>query len=148
MSKTLVTHLMGLSIVCMLALDISAAQAGSKPIVPEQIPGATNLSAEDVVEKILSNPEMIVIDSRKNTEYVKGHIEGAVNILNTGMTQSNLAAVTSNKSVPLLFYCNGHRCMRSTDAVKKALSWGYQSVFWFRGGWKEWTTKRLPIITK
>jgi len=25
--------------------------------------------------------------------------------------------------------------MRSTDAITKARAWGYQNLFWFRGGW-------------
>ena len=33
------------------------------------------------------------------------------------------------------------------DAIRKAMGWGYRNVFWFRGGWKEWTDKRLPVIT-
>ena len=38
--------------------------------------------------------------------------------------------------------------MRSTDAVNKALAWGYKNVYWYRGGWKEWTEKRLPVVTE
>lgn len=123
-------------------------QAGTKPDVPEQIEGANNLSAEQVIELILSNPRLVIIDSRKKTEYVKGHIEGSINILNTQLTENDLQKVLPDKSAQVLFYCNGNRCMRSADATRKALSWGYSSVYWFRGGWKEWTSKKLPVITE
>lgn len=122
--------------------------AGPKPVVPEQIPGAENLSAEQVIDLILSRPDLVLIDSRKKTEYVKGHIEGAFNLLNTNMTREDLEKIAPNKSATLLFYCNGERCIRSSDAVSKALSWGYTNIYWFRGGWKEWTEKRLPVITE
>ena len=123
-------------------------QAGTKPDVPDQIEGANNLTAEQVIELILSNPKLVIIDSRKKTEYVKGHIEGSINILNTQLTANDLQKVLPGKSAQVLFYCNGHRCMRSADSTRKALSWGYNNVYWFRGGWKEWTSKKLPVITE
>ena len=121
--------------------------AGEKPYAPESIPGAIVVSAEEVVELMLANPELVVIDSRKKTEYLKGHIEGAVNILNTEMSAGELARVAPDKSRALLFYCNGERCLRSSEAIDKALAWGYTNILWFRGGWNEWTGKRLPVVT-
>lgn len=135
-------------ILAFLFIYSASIQAGQKPVVPEVIEGAQNLSAEQVIELILSTPDLVIIDARKRTEYIKGHIEGAINILNTQMDEPTLDKVTASKDSTLLFYCNGHRCMRSSDAVKKALSWGYTKIFWFRGGWKEWTDKRLPVVTE
>ena len=131
-----------------LLLCCFAVQAAPKPIVPEQISGATSLTAEQVIEIILSKSDLIVIDSRKKEEYIKGHIEGAVNMLNTRMTKAGLDKIVPDKSTTILFYCNGDRCLRSSDAVEKALSLGYKNIYWFRGGWKEWTDKRLPVITE
>lgn len=130
-----------------LALFSASAMAAEKPYVPESMPGATSVSAEEVVAMILSNSELVVIDSRKKTEYIKGHIEGAINILNTELTPDNLEEVAPDKTKALLFYCNGIRCLRSSDSIGKALDWGYTNIFWFRGGWNEWTEKRLPVIT-
>ncbi|MCW9013664.1 MAG: rhodanese-like domain-containing protein [Gammaproteobacteria bacterium] len=135
-------------IFCALILCCCELQAGPRPVVPEQISGAKSLTAEQVIELILSQPDLVVIDSRKKTEYIKGHIEGAVNMLNTRMTQAGLEKIVPDKSATILFYCNGARCLRSSDSVSKALSWGYENIFWFRGGWKEWTEKRLPVISE
>ena len=131
-----------------LVLCCFAVQAAPKPVVPEQISGSSSLTAEQVIELILSKPDLVVIDSRKKTEYIKGHIEGAINLLNTSMTKTGLEDIVPDKSTMILFYCNGLRCLRSSDAVQKALSWGYENIFWFRGGWKEWTEKKLPVITE
>lgn len=122
--------------------------AGEKPYAPENIPGASNVSAEELIEMILANPELVVIDSRKKTEYIKGHIEGAINILNTEMELEGLDSIVPTRDTALLFYCNGVRCLRSSDAITKAVSWGYTNVFWFRGGWKEWAEKKLPVVTE
>lgn len=121
--------------------------AGEKPYAPENLPGTTIISAEEVIEMILANPELVVIDSRKKTEYIKGHIEGAINILNTELRLEDLESLAPDKTTVLLFYCNGVRCLRSSDSLVRAASWGYTNLFWFRGGWKEWTEKRLPIVT-
>ena len=125
----------------------SALFAGEKPYAPENIDDVRIVSAEEVVELILARPELVVIDSRKKTEYQKGHIEGAINMLNTRLKRDDLESVSPDKSKAILFYCNGARCLRSTDSIKKAKSWGYNKLLWFRGGWKEWTEKRLPVVT-
>ena len=121
--------------------------AGEKPYAPESMPGTTIVSAEEVIEMILENPELVVIDSRKKTEYVKGHIEGSINILNTELELENLETIAPERATALLFYCNGVRCLRSSDSLARAVGWGYTNLFWFRGGWKEWTEKRLPVVT-
>jgi len=108
----------------------------------------TALVVAKVIEKILANPELIVIDSRKKTEYLKGHIEGAINILNTKLQQEDLERIVPDKDREILFYCNGTRCMRSTDSIRKAKRWGYTNLIWFRGGWKEWSDKRLPMVSE
>ena len=129
-----------------LSLSCSIA-AGEKPYAPESLPGATILTAEEVISLILGNPDLIVIDSRKKTEYIKGHIEGAINILNTELGLEELEFVAPDRDAMLLFYCNGVRCLRSADSINKVVGWGYTNIFWFRGGWKEWTDKRLPVVT-
>lgn len=134
-------------IIYIIALFSVSALASEKPYAPESMAGATTVSAEEVVAMILSNPELVVVDSRKKTEYVKGHIEGSVNILNTELTAKKLEDIAPDKTKALLFYCNGTRCLRSSDSIGKASDWGYTNIFWFRGGWTEWTEKRLPVVT-
>jgi rhodanese-related sulfurtransferase len=134
--------------VLLLMLCAPALNAEQKPYAPETIEGVTTVSAEQVIDMILANPELIVIDSRKKTEYLKGHIEGATNILNTRLKAEDLERLSTDKSNAILFYCNGSRCLRSSDSINKARSWGYTNLVWFRGGWKEWTEKRLPVVTE
>ncbi len=120
--------------------------AEEKPYAPESIQDVVIVSAEQAIEMILSTPELLVIDSRKKTEYLKGHIEGSINILNTQLEREDLERIAPDKTKAILFYCNGIRCLRSSDSINKARSWGYTNLIWFRGGWKEWTDKRLPVV--
>ena len=134
-------------LLCISVLFSSTLAAEQKPYAPENIEDVTIVSAEEVIEMILANPDLIVIDSRKKTEYLKGHIEGAINILNTKLNQEALERISPDKSNSILFYCNGTRCLRSSNSINKAKEWGYTQLIWFRGGWKEWSDKRLPVVT-
>lgn len=129
----------------LLGLLFSMNAWAEKPMAPEVIDGATNLTAEQVIDLILDTPQLVIIDARKEEEFAKGHIEGAISILDTTMTEDALSVVAPDKHKPVLFYCNGERCMRSTKAATKAIGWGYDKVYWFRGGWAEWQAKGLPV---
>lgn len=116
-----------------------------KPVAPDAIPGTTRITAEQLVELINSTPELVIIDARHHEEYAKGHIEGALFMLDTDMTPEKLGKKVHSKNTPVVFYCNGERCARSTNASQNAVSWGYRRVYWFRGGWQEWRDKGLPV---
>ena len=135
-------------VISLLALIPVTILADGKPYAPESIDGVRIVTAEHAIELILDHPDMPIIDSRKKTEFVKGHIEGAVSLLDTEMTEQLLQELVPDKDATILFYCNGVRCLRSSNAIRKAQDWGYTSLVWFRGGWKEWTEKRLPVVTE
>ena len=116
-----------------------------KPLAPDTIPGTTLITAEQLVELINTTPGLIIIDARLHDEYAKGHIEGSLFMLDTDMTPEKLCNMVRTRETPVVFYCNGERCKRSTNAASKAVSWGYRRIFWFRGGWREWTNKGFPV---
>lgn len=116
-----------------------------KPIAPESIDGVTTVTAEEAIELILSHPDLLVIDSRRVEEYAKQHIEGAISLPDDEMTAATLGQLASGLNRPLLFYCNGIHCLRSSQAAAKAIAWGYPQVYWFRGGWLEWMEKAMPV---
>lgn len=128
----------------LLACAIPLAHA-EKPVAPKHIDGATIVNAEELVELAITLPKLVILDSRKLDEYRQGHIEGAISLTDTEMTEKNLAQYAPTKKTPILFYCNGSRCLRSSNAINKARAWGYNSIYWFRGGWREWSDKRMPI---
>ncbi len=136
---------MRITVPLILILLMSPAWAES-PTAPVTIEGATTLAAEQVIELILNEPALVVIDTRRGEEYVKGHIEGAISLPDTDMSVEVLAQYVADKDTPVLFYCNGARCLRSSNAIIKAQEWGYRQLYWFRGGWLEWREKKLPIV--
>jgi rhodanese-related sulfurtransferase len=130
---------------CFLLLGLALPVFADKPLAPEQLSGATVMDAEQAILLIQTTPNLIIIDARLSEEHAKGHIPGALNLLDTDMTEAALSRIAPDRSTPLLFYCNGERCLRSSNAAAKASTWGYRAIYWFRGGWQEWLQKELPI---
>lgn len=118
--------------------------AQAEEIVQESIPGTTKISAEELINLAQKVPALIIIDSRKPSDYFKGHIEGSVNLPDTETNAKSLASHIPSKSTPVIFYCNGIRCGRSAAAAKTAVAAGYTKIYWFRGGWGEWMKKGYP----
>lgn len=127
-----------------LVLFSSNAMA-EKPLAPEKLPGTIRVDAEAVVDLMVNTPNLIIIDTRRDIEFNKGHIQGSISMLNTTMTVEKLTKHVPDKSTPILLYCNGERCLRSSRAATFALDAGYKLVYWFRGGWNEWIHKGMPI---
>ncbi len=115
-----------------------------KTEVQETIEGTTRVTAEQVIELVEGTPDLVIIDARKAADYEKGFIEGAIDLPDTETTEASLAAHVASKNTPVLFYCNGVRCGRSVKSSKMAVSWDYTNIYWFRGGWGEWTEKGYP----
>lgn len=88
----------------LLLVVLPLAQAwAAKPVAPDAIEGTTSLIAEEVVERILIDPTLVVIDSRKEEEFANGHIEGAINLPDTEMSTEKLAHYVPTLDTPLLF---------------------------------------------
>ena len=132
-----------ISVLVFSLVMVTAVQA--KEDTPENIPGTTKVSAEDLIGLVEQYEDLVMIDARKASDREKGFIEGSIGLPNTDTTPATLAEHIPSKSTPVAFYCNGTKCGRSVESAKMALAEGYSKIFWFRGGWDEWTTKGYPI---
>ena len=112
---------------------------------PIVLDGATPITAEELVDLIDEMDNLVLIDTRQSNQYNQGTIEGSKSLPNTRTTPSSLSSLVPDKLTPVVFYCDGLSCPHSMKSVKKAVSYGYVNIFWFRGGIAEWTEKGLPI---
>jgi PQQ-dependent catabolism-associated CXXCW motif protein len=70
---------------------------------------------------------------------------GRLNETMTGYFRDGLAAATGgDKSKPVLFYCLAD-CWMSWNAARRALEWGYRTVYWYPDGTDGWTFDDLPV---
>ncbi|MDH5378631.1 MAG: rhodanese-like domain-containing protein [Gammaproteobacteria bacterium] len=132
--------------ILLASLIISTPSFAGKKIVPEFVEGTTKVEAEQLIELAMSKPNLVIVDSRKKSDFKKGFIEGAVSLPDTDTNEASLNKHLGAKNTPVVFYCNGIRCGRSMKAAKVAISQGYKSVYWFRGGVEEWESKGLPLV--
>ena len=59
--------------------------------------------------------------------------------------QKNLnKLLKGNKNDPLVIYCTAD-CWMSWNAVKRAASWGYSNLYWFRNGTDGWIEHDQPL---
>jgi PQQ-dependent catabolism-associated CXXCW motif protein len=59
--------------------------------------------------------------------------------------RTNLERATKGRAdAALVFYCLAD-CWMSWNAAKRAASWGYKRVYWFRDGTDGWEAAKLPL---
>ena len=59
-------------------------------------------------------------------------------------TEEALNAVIKHDEA-VVIYCHGSRCLRSSKAVKMAVSWGFTNIYYFRDGFPAWKNAGHPF---
>jgi rhodanese-related sulfurtransferase len=135
-----------LPILFSISLGFSLSVHGASELVnatPASVPGATTVDA--AAAKDLFDQEAVFVDLRKENMWNSGRIPGAIWLeFKTDFSQSALEAEIG-KDESVVFYCSGVRCPRSAKASEKALGWGYEQVYYFRGGFPAWKNAGYPV---
>lgn len=134
------------TIIACLLFGIAAAPAMANGVshAPNLLPGTTLVDANWVKQQLDTGRPLTIIDARIDSEFRQGHLPGAINIFD-GDFDAQRHQLPQSKEHPLLFYCNGPKCLKSYESAKRALMAGYKNVFWFRGGIPEWTREGFPL---
>ncbi|MFH1914743.1 MAG: rhodanese-like domain-containing protein [Pseudomonadota bacterium] len=121
------------------ALALLAPTAGASDIFPlrHYYPEVPYITTADL---LAGYDEIIVLDIRSRLEYDVAHINSAVLLpLNEPDFGDKLARIRPRESDTIMaFYCNGHSCAKSYQAVQVALSLGFSNVFVYDGGIFDW----------
>jgi rhodanese-related sulfurtransferase len=128
-----------------LPLLLVALFVNAEEKAPESIAGTTLITAEKLIDLVDELDDLVIIDSRIVKDRKGGFIEDSISLPDIDTTPETLAKHIPSKSTPVIFYCNGPKCGRSVKASKMAVKDGYSKVYWYRGGWEEWTNKKLPV---
>ena len=115
-------------------------------VSPDEIESVIKVDAEGLINAVNRIENLVLIDSRIIRDRKRGYIEGSIRLPDDKTTCQSLAKYIKSKKNPVLFYCNGPKCGRSLKAVNKAISCGYKTIYWFRGGIEEWSAKGFPLI--
>jgi rhodanese-related sulfurtransferase len=92
-------------------------------------------TVSDVLERLAAEADLVVIDVREESEWARGHVQGAVH-LGKGVIERDIEKVFSDKSQDLILYCGGgYRSVLAADALRQM---GYSRVVSMDGGYKGW----------
>ena len=109
---------------------------------PTTVNGAKTVTAAEA--KALFDKGALFVDVRKDSDWAAGRVPDAVHIeLKKVLSEATLGK-ESKKADPIVIYCNGVGCMRSSKASDKAVAWGYTNVYYFRLGFPAWKAAGYP----
>ena len=100
------------------------------------------INTEELKQK-LKNKEVILIEVLDKENYEKSHIKGAINIPLKVIGAE--AKKRFNKGDEIVVYCSDHECRASPSAAKKLDNLGFENVYHYKGGKKEWEESGLPM---
>src|SRR3989344_1575483 len=141
-------RLRGVLVLACITVLAGPAWAGDVVVSPDHIPGVEKVDAEGLLDLVDKVPGLVIVDARIRQDRLQGYIEGSVSLPDVETDCTSLARIVPARSAPVLFYCNGPKCGRSVHASRKALECGYKRVYWFRGGFEEWSKKNYPFLKK
>jgi hydroxyacylglutathione hydrolase len=100
------------------------------------------LSVHHLKEKLGRGEELLVLDTRGQDEWDRGHIKGSLHIY-VGYLEARLAEVPRDRPVAVI--CNvGHRAGLGASILLRA---GYQDVYNVLGSVKAWVAAGYPVTT-
>ncbi|MCW9033760.1 MAG: rhodanese-like domain-containing protein [Rhodospirillales bacterium] len=91
---------------------------------------------------IPTRDDVVIIDSRPmKRRFANGHIPGAISIPDSQFNKMAATALPKDKSMVLIFYCGGEKCMLSHKSAFKAEKLGYTNIQVYAAGYPEWKAK-------
>ena len=100
------------------------------------------LSIEALSEHLKTNPGLVLLDVREESEWAAGHAVQASH-MGKGILESDIEARYPNKSEEIVMYCGGgYRSALTCDAAQKM---GYQNVRSLIGGYKGLVAAGWPM---
>ena len=91
------------------------------------------VQAREIPAILAADPKATLIDTREESEYAAGHVQGA-EWMGKGVIERDIEAKHPYKSEPLYLYCGGG--FRSAIAADNVQKMGYSNVYSVDGGWR------------
>jgi rhodanese-related sulfurtransferase len=135
--KPLFTAVAGLG----LALALSGGALAD--VSPTTVEGATTIDTAKAKE--LFDAGVAFVDVRKDSDWDAGRIPGAIHLELKKAYNADSLGSEVKKEEPVVLYCNGETCLRSSEASAMAVGWGWSNVHYYRDGFPAWKSASLPV---
>ena len=119
-----------------MAFSVTTVKAADEFPGRKLYPDVAVMSTDELKKKFNS---VVVVDARTRYEFDTIHVKGSENIL-VSKTEfgENVKALRERTTKPIVFYCNGHTCMKSYKAARRAMNAGVKNVYAYDAGIFEW----------
>jgi rhodanese-related sulfurtransferase len=97
------------------------------------------ISAQELKNKLDTQPDMILINVLNQETYIDCHITGSINI---PLNQLLETVASWDKDKEIVVYCAQTTCDASDKAYDLLQEMGFSHIFLYQGGIKEWFKKR------
>jgi TolB-like protein/class 3 adenylate cyclase/rhodanese-related sulfurtransferase len=115
-------------------------------VSPTSVDGTRTVDA--TAAKELFDQGVMFVDVRTLELWKLGHIPGAKLLdLKTDFTEEKLSAIV-DRNESLVIYCEGPKCLRSSQACAQAVSWNFSQVYYYRDGFPSWRSQGYPIASE
>lgn len=135
-----------IKILPILVILLSSMSFSVNAIEEEGFPGRAKypsvpfISLQDLYKK---RNDVVIVDTRSKYEHSTLHIKNSINIPISGLDfSSQIRKLYKQKKKTIVFYCNGHECTKSYDAVIKAKRFAkVEDTLAFDAGVFDWARK-------
>lgn len=106
----------------------------------EKYPSVKTISLDELYKK---RRDVTIVDTRSNYEHATLHIKYSINIpISSFDFSSRIRDLYKKQKKTIVFYCNGHACVKSYNAVLKARKYArVDDTLAFDGGIVDWAKK-------
>jgi len=102
-------------------------------MVDEAKPRVSEITIDELRERLAGNPDALLVDVREDSEWEKGRARQATH-LGKGVLERDIESAIPNKDTEVIMYCGGgYRSILTCDAAQKM---GYTHVHSLIGGYK------------
>jgi len=125
-----------------LMLVVLASPSFAAGVSPMDVAGSKSVTTAQAKE--LFDKGVLFLDVRKNSDWDAGRVPEAEHLeLKKVFTEDSFAKI-AKKGDPVVIYCNGEKCLRSSAACAKAVTWGYTNLYYYRDGYPAWKAAGYP----
>lgn len=122
--------------------------SGSDSVIvpPSAQPGDPPFISLDEAAAKFQSKNVVFIDARDTADFKLGRIRGAHNLpydYYEDFWTSVMKDIPSDREI--VIYCSGDECELSLFLGRELAARGYDKVFIFYGGWREWAKAKLPV---
>ncbi|MDD2711171.1 MAG: rhodanese-like domain-containing protein [Verrucomicrobiae bacterium] len=128
-------------------IDSAVARLGTQSQMQlDGVSGPEIIFMEDFVA-FTKRKDSIIFDARPEIFHRLGHVPGAYSLSRDEFEkdyQRQRSFIEANRDKTLVVYCADSSCDDGEMVAKALCKMGYRKVLLFKGGWDEWTQKKMP----